>query len=343
MRQVELGRTGLRVSEVGFGGIPIQRLTQGAAVEVVRRCLDLGVTMLDTAHGYTTSEASIGAAIAGRREGLVIATKSPARDGATFREHMDLSFRRLGVDYIDLYQFHNISTPEALAQVLGPGGAMEAAQEAKASGRIGHIGVTSHSLDMAIELAASGRFETLMFPFNYITNEPAQRLIPLCRDKGVGFIAMKPMGGGMLEDATLSFKFLRQFEGVFPLVGIERVAEIEEIVAILQGDTTFSPAEEARLAEIAAFLGPRFCRRCDYCQPCPQDIPISMVMNVRSFARRMPPERVFGEWARGPIERAETCIVCGECATRCPYGLPVPEMIAESARWYREQEALHTV
>lgn len=343
MRQVELGRTGLHVSEVAFGGIPIQRLAQADAVKVVQRCLDLGITLLDTAHGYTTSEESIGLAIADRREGLVIATKSPARDAVTFREHLEQSFRRLGVDYIDLYQFHNISTPEALAQTLAPDGAMHVAREAKAAGRIGHIGVTSHSLDMALDLAASGLFETLMFPFNYITREPAQKLIPLCQENGVGFIAMKPMGGGMLEDATLSFKFLRQFQDVLPVVGIERVAEIEEIVAILQGDTAFSPAEEERLAEIVAFLGPRFCRRCDYCQPCPQGIPISMVMTVRSFARRMPAERVFGEWGRSPIERAMTCTVCNQCTTRCPYGLPVPEMIAESVRWYHEQMALHRV
>jgi hypothetical protein len=341
MRQVELGRTGLRVSEVAFGGIPIQRLSEDEAVAVVQRCLDLGVTMLDTAHGYSTSEERIGRAIAGRREGLVIATKSPAREAGPFREQMELSFRRLGVEYIDLFQFHNISTPEALEQVLAPGGPMDIARQAKAAGRIGHIGVTSHKLEMAIEMAGSGLFETLMFPFNYITDEPAQELIPLCRAKGVGFIAMKPMGGGLLEDATLSFKFLRQFEGVLPVVGIERAAEIEEIVGIMEGDTAFTPAERTRLAEITAFLGTRFCRRCDYCQPCPQGIQISTVMNIKSFARRMPPERVFGEWGRALVAQAETCIVCGECASRCPYGLPVPEMLAQNAQWYNEQMALH--
>ena len=341
MRQVELGQTKLRVSDVAFGGIPIQRLTEQGAVEVVQRCLDLGVTMLDTAHGYGTSEERIGIAIRDRRDGLILATKSPAREAEPFREQMELSFRRLGVDYIDLFQFHNISTPEALEQVLAPGGPMDIAREAVAAGRIGHIGVTSHKLEMAIEMAGSGLFETMMFPFNYITNEPAKELIPLCREKGVGFIAMKPMGGGMLEDATLSFKFLRQYEGVLPVVGIEQIAEIEEIVGIMEGETAFTPAEEARMAEVTEYLGTRFCRRCDYCQPCPQGIQISTVMNIKSFARRMPAERVYGEWGRSLIADAETCIVCGECAARCPYGLPVPDMIAESASWYNEQMALH--
>ncbi len=342
MRQVELGRTGLRVSEVAFGGIPIQRLTDDEAVAVVRRCLDLGVTMLDTAHGYGSSEERIGRAIAGRRKGLVIATKSPAREAAPFREQMELSFRRLGVDHIDLFQFHNVSTAEDLEKVLAPGGPLDIAREAKAAGRIGHIGVTSHKLEMALQMVDSGLFETLMFPFNYISDEPARELIPLCRAKGVGFIAMKPMGGGLLEDATLSFKFLRQYEGVLPVVGIEQAAEIEEIVGIMEGDTAFTAAEEARLAEIIEFLGTRFCRRCDYCQPCPQGISISTVMTIKSFVRRMPPDRVFGEGMRATVARAETCIVCGECAARCPYGLPVPEMIAQNAQWYNEQMALHS-
>ncbi len=341
MRQVPLGRTGLTVSEVAFGGIPIQRLTEQEAVAVVTRCLDLGITCLDTAHGYGTSEERIGKAIAGRREGLVLATKSPARQAGPFREQMDLSFERLGVEYIDIFQFHNIATQEALDQVLAPGGPYEIALEAKARGRIGHIGVTSHSLDLAIQMAGMDLFETLMFPFNYVTHEPADRLIPLCREKGIGFIAMKPMGGGMLEDATLSFKFLRQYAGVLPVVGIEQTAEIEEIVGIFEGSTAFTAAETARMNEIVERLGTRFCRRCDYCQPCPQGIQISTVLNIKSFARRMPPERVYGEWGRSLIAIAESCIRCGQCESRCPYSLPVSDMVAENAAWYSEQMALH--
>ncbi|MFO7696402.1 MAG: aldo/keto reductase [Anaerolineae bacterium] len=343
MRQVELGRTGLTVSEIAFGGIPIQRLAESDAVAVVRRCLDLGITFLDTAHGYSTSEERIGKAIAGRRDGLVIATKSPAREGSAFREQMELSFRRLGVHYVDIFQFHNIATQEALDQVLAPDGPYAIARQAKADGRIGHIGVTSHSLDMAIKMAGMGLFETLMFPFNYVTQEPANTLIPLCREKGIGFIAMKPMGGGMLEDATLSFKYLRQHAGVVPVVGIEKPAEIEEIVGVLSGPTAFSEREQARMTEIVATLGDRFCRRCDYCQPCPQGIQISTVINVKSFARRMPEERVYGDWGRSLIAQAESCIQCGDCVSRCPYGLPVFDMVAENAAWYTEQMALHGV
>ncbi len=340
MRQVPFGTSGETISEIGFGGIPIQRLSTEGAVEVVRHCVDAGVTFLDTAHGYGTSEERIGKAIAGRREALFLATKSPAREAAVFREQMALSFERLGVEVIDLFQFHNVSTPEALKQIMADGGPMDIALEAKAEGRIRHIGVTSHSLDMALELAVSGDFESLMFPFNYVTSEPASQLIPLCERNGVAFIAMKPMGGGLLDDAVLSFKYLRQFAQVIPVVGIERPNEIDEIVAILEGDVALTDAERARMTEMIEMLGDRFCRRCDYCQPCPQDIPISTVLNIKSFARRMPAERVRGEWGRALMAQAETCIVCGECASRCPYGLPVPDMIAENVAWYHERMAL---
>ncbi|MGI6368727.1 MAG: aldo/keto reductase [Anaerolineae bacterium] len=341
MQQVPLGRTGLQVSEIAFGGIPIQRLSHAEAVAVVRHCLDAGITFIDTAHGYGTSEERIGEAIRGRREGLVLASKSPARDGETFQAHLEQSFTRLGVDYIDLYQFHNVATAEALEQVLAPGGAMEAALRAREAGRIGHIGVTSHNLQMAIKMADMGIFETMMFPFNYVTREPLQELIPLCQRNGVGFIAMKPMGGGMLEDATLSFKYQRQHAGVVPVVGIERAAEMDEILQIWADPAPLSTAEMARIDEIVARLGTRFCRRCDYCQPCPQQIPISTILNIKSFAARMPAERVYGDWGRQLIASAQSCIRCGQCEGRCPYGLPVPDLVAEYAGWYHQLMAQH--
>ncbi|MBN1401936.1 MAG: aldo/keto reductase [Anaerolineae bacterium] len=339
MQQMRLGKTGLTISALGFGGIPIQRLTEAEAIRVVQHCLDLGITFIDTAHGYTTSEERIGKAISGRREGLILATKSHALSGDAFRGEMEASFERLQVDYIDIYQFHNISTEEQFAQITAPGGPLDVAREAVAAGRIGHIGATSHSLDMALKLAASGLFETLMFPFNFITSEPADELVPLCRRNDVGFIAMKPIGGGMLEDVKLAFQWLRQFPTVLPLVGIQSHAEIDEIVAVMEGPAEISPAEWAEIQRLQAELGKRFCRSCDYCQPCPQEIRISSVLRLRSFARRMPPERLHGAWGRDLIATAETCIDCGECEARCPYELPIREMTREMIAWYHEEIA----
>jgi hypothetical protein len=334
MRTIRLGRTNLAVSEIGFGGIPIQRLSTQGAVEVVRRCLDLGVTFIDTAHGYTSSEERIGLAIAGRREGLVLATKSPARDGETMAQHLALSLQRLGVTHIDLYQFHGVSSPEDYDKVLAPGGALERAREAQASGRIGHIGVTTHSLPLGKDMVASGHFETIMIPFNVINSEPQEELLPLCRQHDVGLIAMKPMGGGMFFDARPAYYYLRQFPDVLPLVGIENVAEIEEFVALSQTPATLSARDLAEIARLRDELGKRFCRRCEYCQPCPQGIQISTVLSLRGFSRRFPEDRIFGEWGQGVMQIAATCQECGECESRCPYALSIRSLLKEAIAWF---------
>jgi len=225
VKEIRLGKTGLTVSRIGFGGIPIQRVSADEGVAVVRRCLDLGVTFLDTANGYTTSEERIGRAIRGRREGVILATKTGARDRQGAREHLELSLERLGVDYIDLYQFHGVNDFTSYQQILAPDGAMETFQEALEAGIIGHMGITSHSPDVAKEAIRSSHFETLMFAFNFVAREPAEELTPLCEAEDVGFIAMKPFAGGMLERADLAIKYLLEFPNVVPIPGIEKAEE----------------------------------------------------------------------------------------------------------------------
>jgi uncharacterized protein len=334
MKSVRLGKTGLQVSRVGFGGIPIQRLTEDEAVRVVRRCLDLGVTLLDTATGYTTSEERIGKAIAGRRQELILATKTPARDRVKALEHLELSLQRLQTDYIDLWQLHNVSTPEAYAQVLGPGGALEAAQEAVRAGKVRHIGLSSHSLDMALRAVPSGHFETLQFPFNFVTDEATAELLPLAQRHDVGFIAMKPFGGGMLDNARLTLKHLLQFAQVVPDPGIQTVEEIEEIAEIVGGSWVLTPEEEREMARIRSELDARFCRRCDYCQPCPEQVRISTVLHLRGFYQRFPADRFFSGFVAESAESARRCAQCGECEERCPYRLPIREMLTESLAFY---------
>ncbi|NLE44157.1 MAG: aldo/keto reductase [Chloroflexi bacterium] len=334
MHTVRLGRTGLMVSAVGFGGIPIQRLSEAQAIEVVRGCIDLGVTFLDTATGYTTSEERIGRAISGRREGLVIATKSPARDGAGVRDHLALSLQRLRLETIDLFQFHNVSERADFDALFVSGGPFEVICHARDEGVVGHIGFTTHSMEMALRATASGHFETVMFPFNFITEEAADRLIPLALQNDVGFIAMKPMGGGMLEDATLAFKYLRQFSGVVPIVGIEQTTEMEQIVEVMTGPADLTAEEKACMAQLRAELGTRFCRRCDYCQPCPEDIPISTLMTLPSAIKRLPTDSLTNGWVGEAVEQAAHCADCGECELRCPYHLPIRQMMDEHVSVY---------
>ncbi|MFC2014824.1 aldo/keto reductase [Chloroflexota bacterium] len=335
METIRLGKTGMIVSKLGFGGIPIQRLTEDDAVAVVKRCLDLGITYLDTANGYSTSEERIGKAVAGRREKVIIATKSGARTREGVEEHLQLSLKRLGTDYIDLIQFHNIADTDSYNKVIAPGGALDFYKEAKAKGVVKHIGVTSHSMDMAKEMVKSGHFETIMFPFNFITSEAADELLPLTREHDVGFIVMKPFAGGMLDNATLAFKYLSKFPDAVPIPGIEKIEEIEEIVRIVEGQLQMTAEEEAEMQRMRDELGTRFCRRCQYCLPCTVDIPITSVMTSPSFHKRMAPERYFSGNMAETIEKAAGCTECGECEERCPYNLPIREMMAETVAWYR--------
>jgi predicted aldo/keto reductase-like oxidoreductase len=296
--------------------------------------LELGVTYLDTANSYTTSEERIGKALQGRREQAIIATKTAARDKDTAREHLELSLKRLQVETIDLWQLHNVSTLDVYEQVLGPGGAMETARWALDAGLVRHVGITSHSLEIALKAVPSGHFETVQFPFNFVTNEAVEDLLPLARENDLGFIAMKPLGGGMLSDATLAIKYLLQFDHVLPDPGIGRVEEIEEIVAIATGPWRLTSLEQQAIAQIRDEVGTRFCRRCGYCEPCPEGVRVSLLMNLPNMMQRMPRER----WSRGPFSKAVAtggqCIECGECEEKCPYLLPIREMLVEHIELY---------
>jgi len=340
MNKIRLGRSELWVTQIGFGGIPIQRLAEAEAVAVVRHCLDRGINFLDTAHGYTTSEERIGQAIAGIRAGLILASKSPARDRAGVLAHLELSLQRLGVDYIDLYQLHNVSKEEDLQQALAPGGALEAARQAQQEGKIGHIGITSHAVEIAKKAVRSGLFETILFPLNFVAKEPGEEVYQLALEHDVGFIAMKPLGGGMLPSARLAFKYLLQFPQAANIPGIEKAAEIDEILQIVAEPADLSAADRVEMERIQADLGSRFCRRCDYCQPCPQGIPISQLTTAVSMLRRMPVEGFLCFTGPAAEKAAADCQKCGECEERCPYGLPIREMMDEAiALYWREKAA----
>jgi predicted aldo/keto reductase-like oxidoreductase len=337
MRKVRLGKSDLMVTQVGFGGIPIQRLTEAEAVKVVQHCLDQGINWLDTARVYTTSEERIGKAVGGRRDGLVLATKSVARDRAGFLADVDLSLQRLGVEYIDLYQLHNVAKEEDYERVLAPGGALEGARDAQKAGKIHHIGITSHSLDMAKRAVQSHLFETIMFPLNFVAREPGEELYPLAVEHDVGFIVMKPLGGGLLGDARLAFKYLSQFPRTVPIPGIEKMEEIDEILQILKEPPHLSEVEKAKIEKIREDLGGRFCRRCQYCEPCPQGIATSWLMVAESFWKRSPLDRFVGAFEEAVEKAATDCDKCGQCEERCPYGLPIRDMLDESIALYRRE------
>lgn len=333
MRAIPLGRTGLMVSEVGFGCIPIIRLPQAEAVAVLERAFERGVTFYDTARMYLDSEEKIGKALGRVREHVVLATKTTQRQGKAALADLETSLRLLGTDYIDLYQVHQLSKPEELDTALGPGGVLETLRRAKEQGKIRHIGFSSHSLEMARKLVATGLFETVQFPFNMVETEAAMTLHPEARAKGMGILVMKPFAGGMLDDGPLCLRYIRQFPGLMVLPGLDTLEYVDEIADFYEGDSVFSAADQARAEALRADLGSRFCRRCGYCQPCPNGVSITNAMMYQVVAKRLSPAKAV-KFSRESMESVRQCIACGECLDRCPYGLPIPDMLAELLEMY---------
>ncbi|MCL2244170.1 MAG: aldo/keto reductase [Treponema sp.] len=327
MEKTRFGKTELMVSKVAFGGIPVMRVPKDEAAKLIRETVDLGINFIDTAHGYADSEEKIGHGIKGlKREELIIATKSPANDKKTFNEQLDLSLKRLGTDYIDIMQIHNIGSIEKRDAVFAPGGAYEGLQEAVKTGKVRFPGFSSHSLELCIEMMKTGKFASVQFPFNFIDNTAAKEVIPLAKELDMGFIAMKPMGGGRLESAELAFRYLMQFDNIIPDPGIEKIEEIREIAQIIEKKQTITAEDKEKINKLRAEFGSTWCHRCDYCQPCPQNIDISWVLCAESCEKRFTKER-FKLMLAQPVEKARTCLQCRECVKRCPYHLDIPELI----------------
>lgn len=330
-----LGKSGLRVSRLGFGGIPIQKIDAAGTRQLLRQLKEAGVNYIDTARGYTVSEEYIGEALEGMREHFILATKSMARTKEAMAADIDISLRNLRTDYIDLYQVHNPSASQ-LAQVTAPGGALEALLEAKAAGKIGHIGVTLHSADLFRRAVEMPWVETIMFPYNIVETQ-GEELIRLCGEKNIGFIDMKPMAGGAIEDATLALRFILQNPSVDVVIpGMAAAEEITQNVAAAADSRSLTTEELAAIDHLRQTLGTHFCRRCNYCAPCTAGINISGVFLMEGYLSRYGLE----DWARaryGAMEKkASACIGCGVCETRCPYQLPIRQMLKDAAQKFGE-------
>ena len=335
MRYQQLGKTGLEVSELGFGGIPILRLESGEAEKIIRHAFDRGITFYDTANAYRDSEAKMGRAFAGIRDKVIFATKTMKRDGAGALQQLEQSLQRLQTDYIDLYQLHQVAQESVWQTISAPGGALEALQKAKEAGKIRFLGVTSHSRPMAIKLIQTGLFSTVQFPFNFIEVDAAGDLHPEARRLGLGILVMKPFAGGVIDNANVAFKYLRQFPDAIPLPGFDSVAAVDEVVAFYESPNRVVAEDEAMMATYRRELGQQFCRRCEYCQPCPQGVMITPAMGYQVVARRMSPQ-VSVEFSRAAMETVPKCVDCGVCITRCPYNLPIPTMLKKHFSMWEE-------
>ena len=330
MEYVTLGKTGLKVSRMGFGGIPIQRIDAEGTKALMHKLMDAGVNYIDTARGYTVSEEYLGYALEGIREHFILATKTMSRTKEAMEQDINTSLKNLRTDYIDLYQVHN-PNPAQLEQVIAPGGALEALMEAKEAGKIRHIGITAHSLEtfkMALELPW---VETIMFPYNIVETQ-GEKLIHQCVQKNIGFIDMKPLAGGAIEDATLALRFICANPDVtIAIPGMAEISELEQNLAACSDTSPLTDEEKAKILEVRNTLGTQFCRRCNYCAPCAAGIGIPNVFLFEGYLTRYG----LGGWAKERYtampKHASDCIGCGACEDRCPYHLPIRDMMKRAA------------
>ncbi len=334
MQKMRLGRTGLQVGRTAFGALPIQRLGIDAAVELLRQAHAGGIDFFDTARGYTDSEEKLGLAFADIRGEVLLATKTHARDRKSLLENVETSLAKLRTDHIDLYQLHN---PEVLPDPADPEGTFVGLLEAKARGWVRHIGITNHRLAVALEAAESGLYETVQYPLNLLSTKEELRLIEVCRDRDVGLIAMKAMSGGLLSSASAAFAFLRQFDNVLPIWGIQRETELSEFLALEKDPPALDARLETLIEKDRAELSGAFCRACGYCMPCPEGIPISMAARMSLLLSRMPAEGFLTPEWQERMESIERCQDCGQCTSRCPYHLDTPALLKANLADYRRR------
>lgn len=329
MDKVRLGRTNMMVTRLGFGGIPVQTVDREQAVETVRHCYARGINFYDTAQAYTTSESIVGEALEGVRDKVFIATKSGGRDVETVEKHLNNSLENLRTDYVDLYQLHNIVGDDTLAKALEPGGILDYVREQQQRGRIKHIGITSHRLDTILKALRTNHFATIQFPFNYIENDAAQELFPLARQMDVGIIVMKPIAGGVMPNPAASIRWIASQVTDVIIPGVENTSLVDENISSIEAPLT--EEDVVSLESIAKELGPVFCRRCGYCLPCPNGIPVNFISSAEIFFRRSGWHKLNSNHVEG-FRKGVNCAQCGLCEQRCPYNLPLTRLVPEYSK-----------
>ncbi len=332
MEQVTLGSTGITVNRNGFGALPIQRISQNDAVRLARKAYDGGIRFFDTARFYTDSEVKLGEAFEGIRESLFLATKTGSFTVEGFWNDLNTSLRNLRTDYIDIYQFHN----PAFCPKPGDGsGLYEAMLEAKSKGLIRHIGITNHRLSVANEAIESGLYETLQFPFSYLSGEQESELVRKCKDRNMGFIAMKSLAGGLITNSAVAYAFAAQYENVLPIWGVQKEWELDEFLSYIGKPPVMTEDIRTLIENDRKELCGEFCRGCGYCMPCPVGIEINNSARMTLMLRRAPSEAWLTEEWQQKMKRIENCLHCGKCKSKCPYGLDTPTLLQKNYEDYK--------
>ena len=331
MDTIRLGRTGLVVTKNGFGALPVQRVDMEGACRLLRKAYESGINYFDTARAYTDSEEKLGHALGDVRKKIIISTKTMSTTVEGFWLDLRESLRMLQTDYIDIYQFHN---PDFIPRPGDGTGLYEAMLEAKAQGFIRHIGITNHRLALAIEAVNSDLYETLQFPFSYLADEKEEALVRLCEEKDVGFICMKALAGGLITRADVAYAYLAQFP-VAPIWGIQRESELEDFLRCSDNPPVMNDERRAYVEQERKSLSGDFCRGCGYCQPCPVGIDIQNCARMSLLLRRSPSAGHLSEAGQAKMKKIEDCLHCGQCKSRCPYGLDTPALLKRNWEDYQ--------
>ena len=331
--RVVLGRTGIEVEKNAFGALPVQRVQKDGAVKLLRKAYEGGMRFFDTARFYTDSEEKLGEAFEGMREKIYIATKTGATTAEGFWRDLGISLGNLKTDYVDLYQFHN---PSFCPKPGDGSGLYEAMLEAKEKGMIRHIGITNHRLSVAWEAIESGLYETLQFPFCYLATEKDVELVKACKEKNMGFIAMKALSGGLITNSAAAYAYLAQFDNVLPIWGIQRERELDEFLSYIDNPPVMNEELSAIIEKDRKELLGEFCRGCGYCMPCPVGIEINNSARMSLMLRRAPSKNWLSEEWQEKMKRIENCLHCGKCKGKCPYGLDTPALLEKNYKDYQE-------
>ena len=332
MNKITLGKTNLVIEKNGFGCLPIQRIREQDAVDLLHKAYDGGINFFDTARAYSDSEQKVGAAFSTMRDKIVLATKTGAQTAEGFWKDLETSLRTLKTDYIDIYQFHN---PAFCPKPGGEDGLYDAALEAKKQGKIRHISITNHRLAVAHEAIDSGLYETLQFPFSYLAGEQEMELVRKCRETNMGFIAMKGLSGGLITNSAAAYAFEAQFDGVLPIWGVQRERELDEFLSYIDNPPRMTDDIRAVIEGDRAELCGEFCRGCGYCMPCPAGIEINNCARMSLLLRRSPSAEHLSPAGQAKMKKIEGCLHCNRCKAKCPYGLDTPALLARNYEDYK--------